>query len=139
MASEEIPHDPAEGGRDVQKEARSAVQSIRRIFAQLGPVRLGFTLLFLILAILIAGMSWKTPLIQDAERALYDLRASVFAPVVEKDDRIVMIVYNEETLRLTGQRSPVDRTILAQSLETIDAAGAKSDRDRYSFRHAAGR
>ncbi|MEO0441328.1 MAG: adenylate/guanylate cyclase domain-containing protein, partial [Pseudomonadota bacterium] len=126
MASEAITQDPADGGRDVQKEARSAMQSLRRIFAQLGPVRLTFTLLFLILAILIAGFSWKTPLIQDAERALYDLRASVFAPVVEKDDRIVMIVYNEETLRLTGQRSPVDRTILAQSLETIDAAGAKS-------------
>ncbi|SIO12759.1 adenylate/guanylate cyclase [Parasphingorhabdus marina DSM 22363] len=126
MVSEATTQDPANGGRDVEKEARSAVQSIRRIFAQLGPVRLASTLFFLILAILIAGLSWKTPLIQDAERALYDLRASVFAPVVEKDDRIVMIVYNEETLRLTGQRSPVDRTILAQSLETIDAAGAKS-------------
>lgn len=126
MASEATLQGQANGGRDVQKEARSALQSIRRIFAQLGPVRLTFTLLFLVLAILIAGLSWKTPLIQDAERALYDLRASVFAPVVEKDDRIVMIVYNEETLRLTGQRSPVDRTILAQSLETIDAAGAKS-------------
>ncbi|MEP5187354.1 MAG: adenylate/guanylate cyclase domain-containing protein [Marinomonas sp.] len=110
----------------MKTEARSLWQSLRRIFAQLGPIRMAFTLLFLILAIMIAGLSWKTPLIQDAERALYDLRASVFAPVVEKDDRIVMIVYNEETLRLTGQRSPVDRTILAQSLETIDAAGAKS-------------
>ncbi|MEM8917903.1 MAG: adenylate/guanylate cyclase domain-containing protein [Pseudomonadota bacterium] len=126
MANEAITHDPADGGRDVEKEARSALQSLRRIFAQLGPVRLGFTLLFLILAVVIAGLSWKTPLIQDAERALYDLRASVFAPVVEKEDRIVLIVYDEDTLRLTGQRSPVDRTILAQSLETIDAAGAKS-------------
>lgn len=126
MADRQVLDGPADDRRDVKTEARSFWQSLRRIFAQLGPIRMAFTLLFLFLAVMVAGLSWKTPLIQDAERALYDLRASVFAPVVEKDDRIVMIVYNEETLRLTGQRSPVDRTILAQSLETIDAAGAKS-------------
>lgn len=117
---------PAPPSRDVKAEARGVLQSLRRLFDQLGPIRLGSTILFLILALLMARFSWTTPLIQDAERALYDMRASVFAPQVEKEDRIVMIVYNEDTLKLTGQRSPVDRTILAQALETIDAAGAKS-------------
>lgn len=117
---------PVPASRDVKAEARGILQSLRRMFDQLGPIRLGSTLLFLILALLMARFSWSTPLIQDAERALYDMRASVFAPEVEKEDRIVMIVYNEDTLKLTGQRSPVDRTILAEALKTIDNAGAKS-------------
>ncbi|MEP2989631.1 MAG: adenylate/guanylate cyclase domain-containing protein [Parasphingorhabdus sp.] len=118
--------DPASEDRDVKQEARSVIQMLKRLFDQLGPIRLGSTILFIILAILVARFSWQTPLIQEAERALYDLRVSALSPVVEKEDDVVMIVYNEDTLKLTGQRSPVDRTILAQSLETIDAAGAKS-------------
>ncbi|MEH6757466.1 MAG: adenylate/guanylate cyclase domain-containing protein [Parasphingorhabdus sp.] len=126
MTSENAQHDPAHQGRDVKEEARGVLKSLRQMSKQLGPIRLGSTLLFIILAVLMARFSWSTPLIQDAERALYDMRVSVFAPEVEKEDRIVMIVYNEDTLKLTGQRSPVDRTILAQALETIDKAGAKS-------------
>ena len=118
--------DPNNVNRDVKEGAKGILQSLRRLFDQLGPIRMGSTLLFLILALLVARFSWTTPLIQEAERALYDLRASVFAPEVEKDDNIVLIVYNEDTLKLTGQRSPVDRTILAQALETIDAANPKS-------------
>ncbi|MEO9601429.1 adenylate/guanylate cyclase domain-containing protein [Parasphingorhabdus sp.] len=118
--------DPVANNRDVKEEAKGVLQSMRRLFDQLGPIRIGSTVLFMILALLVARYSWGTPLIQEAERALYDLRASVFAPEVEKDENIVMIVYNEDTLKLTGQRSPVDRTILAQALETIDAANPKS-------------
>lgn len=126
MTNSDVSSDPVPASRNVKAEARGILQSLRRLFNQLGPIRLGSTLLFLVLALLMARFSWSTPLIQDAERALYDMRASVFAPVVEKEDRIVMIVYNEDTLKLTGQRSPVDRTILAQALETIDKAGPKS-------------
>ncbi len=118
--------DRASESRDVKAEARSAIDSLKRVFKQLGPIRLAFTLLFILLAVLVARFSWHVTLIQEAERALYDIRASAYAEQVEKDDRIVMIVYNEETLKLTGQRSPVDRTILAQALETIDQAGAKA-------------
>ncbi len=118
--------DPVENNRDMKEGARGVLQSLRRLFDQLGPIRLGSTILFMVLALLVARYSWTTPLIQEAERALYDLRASVFAPEVEKDEDIVMVVYNEDTLKLTGQRSPVDRTILAQALETIDAANPKS-------------
>ncbi|VAW03893.1 Adenylate cyclase [hydrothermal vent metagenome] len=116
----------ANESRNVKAEARGAIESLQRVFKQLGPIRLAFTLLFILMAVLIARFSWHTTLIQEAERALYDIRASAFAPQVEKDDRIIMIVYNEETLKLTGQRSPVDRTILAQALEAIDKAGAKA-------------
>jgi adenylate cyclase len=118
--------DPVENNRDVKEGAKGILQSLRRLFDQLGPIRLASTILFMFLALLVARYSWTTPLIQEAERALYDLRASVFAPEIEKDENIVMIVYNEDTLKLTGQRSPVDRTILAQALETIDAAKPKS-------------
>ncbi|MFK7843158.1 MAG: CHASE2 domain-containing protein [Sphingorhabdus sp.] len=118
--------DPVINNRDVKEGAKGVLQSLRRLFEQLGPIRTASTVLFMILALLVARFSWTTPLIQEAERALYDLRASVFAPEIEKDENIVMIVYNEDTLKLTGQRSPVDRTILAQALETIDAAGPKS-------------
>jgi len=118
--------DPAINNRDVKEGAKGVLQTLRRLFDQLGPIRLASTILFMILALLVARYSWTTPLIQEAERALYDLRASVFAPEVEKDENIVLVVYNEDTLKLTGQRSPVDRTILAQALETIDAANPKS-------------
>jgi adenylate cyclase len=126
MTGTAMPTDPVRNNRDVKEGARGVLQSLRRLFDQLGPIRLGSTILFMILALLVARYAWTTPLIQEAERALYDLRASVFAPEVEKDENIVMVVYNEDTLKLTGQRSPVDRTILAQALETIDAAKPKS-------------
>lgn len=126
MGTNRTDSDPVSQNRDVKEEAKSVLQMLGRLFDQLGPVRLGSTILFIILAILVARFSWQTPLIQEAERALYDLRVSALSPVVEKEEDVVMIVYNEDTLKLTGQRSPVDRTILAQSLETIDAAGAKS-------------
>tara|TARA_R110000824_G_scaffold401508_1_gene612710 strand:+ start:270 stop:2324 length:2055 start_codon:yes stop_codon:yes gene_type:complete len=126
MAEPVMPTDPAVNNRDVKEGAKGVLQSLRRLFDQLGPIRLGSTIIFMILALLVARYSWTTPLIQEAERALYDLRASVFAPEIEKDENIVMVVYNEDTLKLTGQRSPVDRTILAQALETIDAANPKS-------------
>ena len=126
MAASVKPSNPVDNNRDVKEGARGVLQSMRRLFDQLGPIRIGSTIIFMILALLVARYSWTTPLIQEAERALYDLRASVFAPEVEKDENIVMIVYNEDTLKLTGQRSPVDRTILAQALESIDAAKPKS-------------
>lgn len=126
MTTSKLPSDPIENNRELKDGARGVLQSLRRLFDQLGPVRLGSTVLFMILALLVARYSWTTPLIQEAERALYDLRASVFAPEVAKDENIVMVVYNEDTLKLTGQRSPVDRTILARALETIDAASPKS-------------
>ncbi len=111
---------------DVAEQARGMLTTLRRAFEQLGPARLVVTALFLVVAILVARLSWSLPLLENAEHALYDLRVGVLAPAVEKEEEIVMIVYNEETLRLTGQRSPVDRTILAQALQVINAAKPKA-------------
>ena len=86
---------------------------IRRLVMQLGPSRMAATILFLIVATLFARFSWDMPLVNDAERALYDARATLMAPHVAQDQRIVMITYNDETLFNTGIRSPLDRTLLA--------------------------
>lgn len=99
---------------------------LRRLATQLGPSRMAATLLFLLLALLIARTSWQIPLINDAERALYDARATLMAPKVAQDKRIVLITYNDETLFNTGIRSPLDRTLLARALGNIDQMGAKA-------------
>lgn len=99
---------------------------IRRLVMQLGPSRMAATILFLIVAILFARLSWQMPLIGDAERALYDARATLMAPQVGQDKRIVLVTYNDETLFNTGIRSPLDRTILAKALANLDLMGAKA-------------
>ncbi|MEO1045826.1 MAG: adenylate/guanylate cyclase domain-containing protein [Pseudomonadota bacterium] len=101
-------------------------RTARRMISQLGPVRLVATVFFILLALLIARFSWDVPLLRDAESALYDIRAANFAPQAAQDERIVMVVYTDKTLRDTGQRSPVDRTILANALQNIDALQPKS-------------
>lgn len=97
-----------------------------RIWRDAGPLRLSFTVALLLLALFIARFSWEVGLTLPAERALYDLRATVFAPHVAQDDRIVMVVYNDQTLIETRKRSPLDRAILARALRSLDTLGAKS-------------
>lgn len=93
---------------------------------QIGPVRLVLTSLFLLAAILIARLSWHTIFIQDAEGVLFDIRTALATPAVEQDDRIALVVYDDDTLVLTGRRSPLDRSVLAKALTRIDTMGAKS-------------
>jgi adenylate cyclase len=45
---------------------------------------------------------------------------------VAQDERIVMIVYNDETLEKVGKRSPLDRKMLADALTAIDAMNPKA-------------
>ncbi|WP_428630576.1 CHASE2 domain-containing protein [Sphingopyxis sp.] len=111
---------------DDQRPAVPLGKRVRRLVMQLGPSRLAATILFLIVAILIARFSWQMPLVDAAERALYDARATLMAPHVEQDKRIVLVTYNDETLFNTGIRSPLDRTILANALGNIDQMGAKA-------------
>ena len=87
------------------------------------PVRLAFAL---IAALVIAISSWRIPLLRDSEAALYDLRVSNLAPGVDTDKRIALVVYTKETLRATGQVSPVDRTILAKALAEISKLQPKA-------------
>ena len=101
-------------------------RSARRVLGQLGSARIVIALLLLFTALIIAGSSWRLPLLRDAERALYDLRAANFAPASDTDKRIALVVYTPDTNRATGQISPVDRTILAHALARIDKLGAKA-------------
>jgi adenylate cyclase len=102
------------------------VKKITRVAADAGRIKLLATLGILCAAILISGSSWSLPVIRNAERALYDLRLAATAAAVEQDDRIVMIVFNDQTLMNTRKRSPLDRNTLARALSTLDGMGAKS-------------
>jgi adenylate cyclase len=98
-----------------------------------GGVQLAATLVLLCAALFIARFSWvlpdgevPTPLTSEAERALYDLRAYYAADLVEQDQRIVMVVYTDQTLIAARKRSPLDRGLLAKTLRTLDTMGAKA-------------
>lgn len=93
---------------------------------QIGPVRLAATALFVALGFLLAINSWSMPQFGAAERALYDLRVVAMAQVIEQDPRIVMVVFNDDTLQKTKRRSPLDRALLARALTEIDSLGPKA-------------
>ena len=93
----------------------------RRAWREIGPLRMIATLLLLVIALFVARYSWVMPFTDEIERVLFDVRASYAMEQVEEDDRIVIIVYDEDTLIDTGVRSPLDREILAQALTNIDA------------------
>lgn len=99
---------------------------IGRIARQVGGLRIVVTLAMLFVAIAVARYSWSLPFTVSAESTLFDIRAAVSAPRAPPDSRIVLVVYNDDTLIQTGKRSPVDRTVLANALRRLDAMGAKS-------------
>jgi adenylate cyclase len=105
--------------------ARSGASG-RRLLRRVGPLRVAGTLLFLIGALLFARFGWSIWLADDVERVLYDVRIVLTAPKVAQDDRIVMIVYTDDTLEATGKRSPLDRAMLAKALRSIDAMKPKA-------------
>jgi adenylate cyclase len=113
-------------GNDRRTVTRSTVKRLRRVISETGRVRLAVTILFLIAALLVGRYSWHVPLIANAERSFYDLRLSLFAPRVDQDNRIAMVVYNDQTLIDTKKRSPLDRATLARALTALDRMGAKS-------------
>ncbi|MDQ8755371.1 adenylate/guanylate cyclase domain-containing protein [Sphingosinicella sp. LHD-64] len=102
-------------------------ERLRRNLRQIGAVRLLLTLLFLVAGIYLARFGWEVPLASDAERALYDLRFDREAErVLQQDDRIVLVTYNDDTLAELGKRSPLDRAMLAQALTAIDGMGPRA-------------
>ena len=127
-----------------RKGSRELASSWRTGLAQVPKLRLIITTLFVVFAVLLARYSWGfpsaphatsngervwvPPIAIDAERALYDTR-SLYAALrhpVAQDERIIMVVYTQETLAATAKRSPLDRTILAKALTSIDALGPKA-------------
>jgi adenylate cyclase len=103
-----------------------AQRRLRRALRQIGWVRLAGTAAFLLVALLLARYSWQLPLASDAERALYDIRFARAAPRVAQDDRIVLITYDDQTLRALQKRSPLDRKVLAEALAALDAMRPKA-------------
>jgi adenylate cyclase len=100
--------------------------TLRTAIGQAGTLRLFATGLVLVLALLIARYSWNLPFALAAERGLYDVRVDLNAPRVDQDDRIVLVVFTEETLAATGKRSPLDRTMLARALANLDTLGPRA-------------
>ncbi|WP_287461067.1 adenylate/guanylate cyclase domain-containing protein [Sphingomonas sp.] len=115
---------------------RGLVPRAMRVVRDAGRGRLAAAVLVLALALFVAGWDWGRPLgagthareipTADAERGLYDWRAATFAPRVAQDKRLVMIVYDDQTLIATRKRSPLDRGLLARALRNLDAMGAHS-------------
>ena len=116
--------------------ARGLLRRGARVVQDAGRWRLIGTALLLVLALFVAGWDWSRPLggegaqrempTADAERGLYDWRAASFAPRVAQDSRVLMLVYDDQTLIATRKRSPLDRGLLARALRNLDAMGAKS-------------
>lgn len=98
--------------------ARNLRAAGARRLAVMGAVLLG--------ALLLAGLSWRLPGVGDAERSLYDLRAYLAAPRVQQDPRILLAVYDDQTLIAARKRSPLDRGLLARALRNLDAMGARA-------------
>jgi adenylate cyclase len=99
-----------------------------------GPRRLALTGVLIVLALLVARFGWgltptsEFPVVSPAERAMYDLRSYVAAEQnrIEQDPRVVMVVYDDQTLAQLRKRSPLDRGLLAQALSNLDKMGAKA-------------
>jgi adenylate cyclase len=101
------------------------LKSTRLLLRRIGPVRVLGTVLLLCAAILVARFGWTMPFVPAAERSLYDVRQARMAPLVAPDKRVVMVVFNDDTLINTRKRSPLDRATLARALKAIDTIGAK--------------
>ncbi len=99
---------------------------MRKTLKQIGATRLIATTIFLLLGLTMARYSWDMPLAGEAERFLFDTRALVASPYADTDTRVEMVVFDEGTLRLTGRRSPLDRSMLAKALTQLDKMGAKA-------------
>lgn len=113
----------AQTGAPPDTQAR---RRIARTVAQIGYPRLVVSAVLLVLGLLVARYSWSIPLVADAERALYDIRAMLTAPLVDQDKRVLLVTYTDDTLINTQVRSPLDRRILADALRTLDGLGARS-------------
>lgn len=98
-----------------------------------GTVQIIGMVIFVAFSIFIARYSWALPggqeptaITSDAERALYDTRAYLAADLVEQDDRIVLVVFDDQSLINLEKRSPLPRGALAEALSNLDGMGAKA-------------
>ncbi|WP_088308726.1 adenylate/guanylate cyclase domain-containing protein [Novosphingobium sp. B 225] len=110
-----------------QKRARANVLARGwRNMRAAGLRQLVLTVTMLMLALGLARYSWHIPVLNQAEAALYDFRAYLTAQKVDQDQRLQLVVYDDQTLIAARKRSPLDRGLLAKALANIDAMGAKA-------------
>ena len=114
------------GDKPARRSAAAALARGLRNLRAAGPRRLAATGAALVLALLLAVFAWKVPGLGDSERSLYDLRAYLAAPKVDQDPRVLLVVYDDQTLIAARKRSPLDRGLLAKALANLDAMGAKA-------------
>jgi adenylate cyclase len=128
-----------QSGDPLTEDTKPTFQAVREDLARVPLARRIVTVVFVLLAIWVARDSWNlkvfdrdipavTPFMRDSERAAYDMRslaASLRKPV-DQDQRVILIPFTPDTQRATGERSPLDRTTLANALTAIDKMGAKS-------------
>jgi adenylate cyclase len=105
---------------------RAGLANLKRAIGLAGPMRLFATGLVMVVALMIGRYSWNLPFALAAERGLYDVRVDLTAPRIDQDDRVVLVVFTEETLAATGKRSPLDRTMLARALSNLDKLGPRA-------------
>lgn len=105
---------------------RKFLSSVKTTLRKIGTIRILLTAIMLVAAVVLARFSWNIPLVIQAERAFYDLQVASMAPRRDQDNRIVQIVYNDETLAATGKRSPLDRAILAKAIKRLDSFKPKA-------------
>ncbi|ANY18579.1 Adenylate cyclase 2 [Tsuneonella dongtanensis] len=99
-----------------------------------GPRRLALTGVLVFIALIVARFGWgftpdsELPVVSPAERAVYDFRSYLVADKnrIEQDQRVVMVVYDDQTLAELRKRSPLDRGLLARALANLDTMGAKA-------------
>lgn len=104
-----------------------------RSVREAGKIQMFATCLLLLFALFLARFSWilpdgeePTPLTNAAERSLYDMRAWLAADLVEQDDRIVLVVYDDQALINLEKRSPLPRDALAEALRNLDQMAPKA-------------
>ncbi|MEM7689647.1 MAG: adenylate/guanylate cyclase domain-containing protein [Pseudomonadota bacterium] len=123
-------------GADSGSKPRSRPGLIGRSYrsiSEAGEIQLIVAFVIIVFAVLIARFSWTlpdgetpTPLTNAAERAFYDMRAYYSADIVEPDDRVVAIVFYDETLYELEKRSPLPRDVIASALRSLDQMNPKA-------------
>lgn len=93
-----------------------------------GARRLLISALLVVASLGLGYFSWSLPYMASAERALYDARLFLQADrePVAPDPRVVMVVFDDETLIAAKKRSPFDRGLLAQALRNLDSLGPRA-------------
>ncbi|MEM6858577.1 MAG: adenylate/guanylate cyclase domain-containing protein [Pseudomonadota bacterium] len=104
-----------------------------RNVSEAGEIQIIVAVLIVLFSVFVGKYSWTlpdgetpTPLTNAAERAFYDIRAYYSADMVEPDDRVVAVVFFDETLYELEKRSPLPREVIASALRYLDDMNPKA-------------